>query len=155
MFIILYIIRLPNSIIVENDHSWAIIKAIQKYSSLSRASEFIGSSCSRTEQKKCPCLSPSPAAWVYIICRELKTLKENDRGVECYSGERSSRKKRLCFRYVSVNWTWCTLRWLETLRDGNPFYFLIINYHISVSIRKSSKRGHWTPAEQECCIMID
>ena len=30
-------------------------------------------------------------------------------------------------------------------RDGN----------ISVSIRKSAKRGHCTRAEQECCIMTD
>ena len=29
------------------------------------------------------------------------------------------------------------------------------NYHISVSIRKSAKRGHCTRAEQECCIMTD
>ena len=42
-----------------------------------------------------------------------------------------------------------------TLRDGNPFYFLIQNYHISVSIRKSAKRGHCARAEQECCIMTD
>ena len=48
-----------------------------------------------------------------------------------------------------------TLSWLETLRDGNPFYFLVLNYHISVSIRKSAKRGHCTRAEQECCIMTD
>ena len=43
----------------------------------------------------------------------------------------------------------------DTLRDGNPFYFLIQNYHILVSIRKSAKRGHCTRAQQECCIMTD
>ena len=36
-----------------------------------------------------------------------------------------------------------------------PIYFLILNYHISVSIRKSAKRGHCTRAEQEWCIMTD
>ena len=39
------------------------------------------------------------------------------------------------------------------IRDGNAFSFLILNYHISVSIRTSVKRGHCTRAEQECCIM--
>ena len=48
-----------------------------------------------------------------------------------------------------------TLSWLETLRDGNPFYFPVLNYHISVSIWNSAKRGHFTRAEQECCIMTD
>ena len=38
---------------------------------------------------------------------------------------------------------------------GNPFYFLILNHHISVSIRKSAKCGHYTRAEQECCIVTD
>ena len=38
---------------------------------------------------------------------------------------------------------------------GNPFYLLIQNYHILVSIRKSAKRDHCTRAEQECCIMTD
>ena len=36
-----------------------------------------------------------------------------------------------------------------TLRDGNPFHFLRQNYHISVNIRKSAKRGLCTRAEQE------
>ena len=44
---------------------------------------------------------------------------------------------------------------VQTLRDGNPFYFLIQNYHISVSIWKSAKCGHCTSAEQECCVMTD
>ena len=34
---------------------------------------------------------------------------------------------------------------IKPTRDGN----------ISVSIRKSAKRGHCTRAEQECCIMTD
>ena len=38
---------------------------------------------------------------------------------------------------------------------GNPFCFLILNHHISVSIRKSAKCGHCTRAEQECCIVTD
>ena len=43
----------------------------------------------------------------------------------------------------------------RTLHDENPFYFLIQNYHMSVNIRKSAKRGHCTRAGQECCIMTD
>ena len=33
-----------------------------------------------------------------------------------------------------------TLSWLETLRDGNPFYFLVLNYHISVSIHSDRQK---------------
>ena len=38
---------------------------------------------------------------------------------------------------------------------GIPSTFTEQNYHISVSIRKSTKRGRCTRAEQECCIMTD
>ena len=43
----------------------------------------------------------------------------------------------------------------ENVTWWEPLYFLILNYHISVSIRKSAKRGHCTRAEQERCIMTD
>ena len=43
----------------------------------------------------------------------------------------------------------------ENVTWWEPLYFFILNYHISVSIRKSAKRGHCTNAEQECCIMTD
>ena len=32
-------------------------------------------------------------------------------------------------RYDNFCTVWCTLSWLETLRDGNPLYFLILKYH--------------------------
>ena len=49
--------------------------------------------------------------------------------------------------------------WLKILSQTSMYHGIacltVPNYHISVSIRKSAKRSHYTRAEQECGIMTD
>ena len=44
--------------------------------------------------------------------------------------------------------------WMEMLCDGNPFYFLILNYHISVSIRKGNIQTIYHLSSRGCISIL-
>ena len=62
---------------------------------------------------------------------------------------RGIRSKKIVIRLNDLGYLFeksCITRWPVSLYQ---------NYHILVSIRKSTKGCHCTRAEQECCIMTD
>ena len=74
------------------------------------------------------------------------------------SRAQSNLKKKLQVLNEVFLWNGVILRWLDPVILWGYHTTLVSpyqNYHTSVSIRKSAKRGHCTLAEQECCIMTD
>ena len=83
--------------------------------------------------------------------------------IHYYSGERGSSRRRDLVTFLDFFAKTQGAR--ELIKTRELYLYADIsrdrlshrtkNYHISVSIRKSAKRGHCMCAEQECCIMTD